>query len=73
MKAIIISDQAEPVQLADLPKPKIETGECLVKVKAASLNRRDQWIREGMYPGIKHGTTLGSDGYGVVEEGDEEN
>lgn len=72
MKAIIITDQEEPIQLADLPVPTIEEGECLVKIKAAALNRRDQWIREGMYPGIKPGTVLGSDGYGVVEEGVQE-
>lgn len=32
------------------------------------MNRRDEWIREGKYPGIKYGVTLGSDGSGVVEK-----
>lgn len=51
--------------------PTAGVGECLVKVKAAALNRRDQWIREGMYPGIRFGCVLGSDACGVVEEGPE--
>jgi NADPH:quinone reductase-like Zn-dependent oxidoreductase len=37
-------------------------------MKAASLNRRDQWIREGKYPNIRIGAILGSDGAGVVEK-----
>jgi zinc-binding alcohol dehydrogenase/oxidoreductase len=70
MRAITITDQSEPIQVADLPLPTIEEGECLVKLKASGLNRRDQWIREGKYPGIQFGTVLGSDGCGVVEGGD---
>ena len=66
MKALCITDQKEPLQFIDKPIPEPKAGEVLVKLKAASLNHRDQWIREGMYPGIKFGTTLGSDGAGVV-------
>ncbi len=71
MKAIIISEESEPIQLVDIPKPEV-ADECLVRVKAAALNRRDQWIREGMYPGIRFGCVLGSDACGVVEEGPDE-
>ena len=69
MRAITITQEAEPIQLSDLPIPEITGDECLVKLSASALNRRDQWIREGMYPGIQFGTVLGSDGCGVVEEG----
>lgn len=69
MRAITITQEAEPIQLADIPKPDISGDECLIKLSASALNRRDQWIREGMYPGIQFGTVLGSDGCGVVEEG----
>ena len=72
MIAIIISEEKEPLQLVDVAKPEIGEGECLVRIKAAALNRRDQWIREGMYPGIRFGGILGSDGFGIVEEGSEE-
>lgn len=69
MKAITITQESEPIQLVDIDKPEVSGDECLVKISAAALNRRDQWIREGMYPAIQFGTVLGSDGCGVVEEG----
>lgn len=69
MKAITITQESEPIQLVDIDKPEISGDECLIKISAAALNRRDQWIREGMYPGIQFGTVLGSDGCGVVKEG----
>ncbi|MEQ8627013.1 zinc-binding dehydrogenase [Ekhidna sp.] len=69
MKAITITQESEPIQLTDMDKPEVSGDECLVKISAAALNRRDQWIREGMYPGIQFGTVLGSDGCGVLEEG----
>lgn len=72
MKAITITDQSETIQLIDASKPEASEGECLVKIKFAALNRRDQWIREGLYPGIKPGVILGSDGCGEVVEGPSE-
>lgn len=45
--------------------------ECLIKVTHAALNRRDQWIREGLYPGIQDQVILGSDGCGEVVQGPE--
>ena len=68
MKAIVISDQKEPIQISDRETPQLKKDEVLVKIYAAALNRRDQWIRQGMYPGIILGTTLGSDGAGLVTE-----
>ena len=72
MKTIAITQDKKPVQLVETSKPKLKSGECLVKIKAAALNRRDQWIREGMYPGIQYGIILGSDACGIVEEGSKE-
>lgn len=72
MRAITITEASEPIQLADISVPSISGDECLVKLSASALNRRDQWIREGMYPGIKFGTVLGSDGCGIVEDGPKE-
>ncbi len=69
MRGIVITEKEEPVQLEQMAKPETGAGECLVRIQTAALNRRDQWIREGMYPGIQFGTVLGSDGCGVVEEG----
>ncbi|WP_436516140.1 quinone oxidoreductase family protein [Ekhidna sp. To15] len=72
MQAVTITQESEPIQLTSLTKPEISGDECLIKLKAAALNRRDQWIRKGMYPGIKPGTVLGSDGCGIVENGPNE-
>lgn len=67
MKALINTDQPEPLQITDLELPPLEPGQLRIRIKAAALNRRDQWIRVGKYPGIKPGVILGSDGCGVVE------
>jgi len=73
MKAIQLLNlndhQPERVEV-DIPQPK--SNECLVKISAAALNRRDEWIVEGKYPAIKAGITLGSDGCGIVIEGSSE-
>ncbi len=67
MKALVIQpDLSFKIQEKETPTPK--PGEALVKLTAASLNRRDQWIREGKYPSIIPGVTLGSDGTGLVME-----
>jgi zinc-binding alcohol dehydrogenase/oxidoreductase len=71
MKALVLKE-AGKIELKELPKPVATKGKALVRIKAAALNRRDDWIREGKYPNIKFGVTMGSDGSGVVEEvGDE--
>ena len=69
MKAITITGESEPIQLSEVENPEIAGDACLIKLSASALNRRDQWIREGMYPEIQFGTILGSDGCGIVEEG----
>jgi zinc-binding alcohol dehydrogenase/oxidoreductase len=71
MKALILKE-AGKIELREIPKPTASVGKALVRIKAAGLNRRDDWIREGKYPNIKFGVTMGSDGAGIVEEvGDE--
>lgn len=67
MKALVIQpDLSLKIQEKKIPIPK--EGEVLIKLAAVSLNRRDQWIREGKYPNIIPGVTLGSDGVGEVVE-----
>lgn len=56
------------IEIREIPIPSLTPGKALVRMKAAALNRRDQWIREGKYPNIRIGATLGSDGAGVVEK-----
>lgn len=66
MKALVLAGPGV-IELRDIPIPTIAPGKALVKIKAAALNRRDEWIREGKYPNIRFGVTMGTDGAGVVE------
>lgn len=66
MKALVLS-APNTIEIRNVNKPSCGPGEALVRIKAASLNHRDQWCREGKYPNIEYGTILGSDGAGTVE------
>ncbi len=66
MKALVLTSPGQ-IELKELPLPILSVGKALVRIKAAALNRRDDWIREGKYPNIKFGGILGSDGAGIVE------
>ncbi|EHQ28582.1 NAD(P)H-quinone oxidoreductase [Mucilaginibacter paludis] len=52
MKAVIITHPGPPevLQIQDRPKPQISTGEVLVKVAAAGVNRPDVAQRKGNHP-----------------------
>lgn len=69
MKAFQLIKEEEARQLVcqEVEMPEVGTGQVLIKLSAAALNRRDFWICEGKYPGIKEEITLGSDGCGVIE------
>lgn len=68
MKALQLTDHPEHrIQLLDVPKPVPAKGEALIRLHAAALNHRDEWIRQGKYPHIRPFCTLGSDGCGTVE------
>ncbi len=66
MKALVLT-APNRVELIDRPVPVLAPGKALIRIKAVALNRRDEWIREGKYPNIKLGVTMGSDGAGIVE------
>ena len=68
MKAIILAETHQAVQLIDAPTPSAGPGEVLVNLRAAALNHRDVFIQQGRYPGIKLPVILGSDGAGVVAD-----
>lgn len=67
MRAAVLNGIGAPIKIEKRPDLKPGTGEALVRVRAAALNRRDVWIRLGKYAGLKFPIVLGSDGAGVVE------
>ncbi|MBI2480644.1 MAG: zinc-binding dehydrogenase [Planctomycetia bacterium] len=66
MNALVLTESKCPLQLEDRDDLVPEPGEVVIELKAAALNRRDYWITQGMYPGIKLPVVLGSDGAGIV-------
>lgn len=67
MKAIVLNGVKEPLMLRDVPEPQLDNFEALVRIKAAAFNRRDWWIQQGQYAGLRFPIILGSDGAGIVE------
>ncbi|SNX81679.1 related to acyl-CoA synthetase [Melanopsichium pennsylvanicum] len=57
--------------LRTVPKPEPTSDKVVVKILAASFNRRDEWSMVGAYPGlIYNNATMGCDGAGTVEQPD---
>jgi len=67
MKAIVLHGVKKPLVLQEVPVPQLDNREALVRIKAAAFNRRDWWIQQGQYAGLKFPIILGSDGAGIVE------
>lgn len=55
-----------PLSLRTVPKPSPQGGELLVKLTAASLNHRDLFLRQHLYPGVTFDVPLLADGVGFV-------
>lgn len=67
MKAITLNlELPGKIELSDITIPKIGSNDVLVNLKAAALNHRDEWCRQGLYPNLKNGVVLGSDGAGII-------
>lgn len=68
MKVVTIDHpDAEPV-CGEVPHLHPQTGEVLVKLKAAALNHRDVWIAQKKYAAIQYPAILGSDGAGLLDQ-----
>lgn len=65
MKAAIYKNKENPLVLQDIEFSNVD-GRMPIDLKYAALNHRDVWITKGMYPGLKGGITLGSDGVGMM-------
>lgn len=68
MKAQILKQTKTPLELEDRSDMTAGPGAVVIQVEAAALNRRDFWMSQGMYPGLKLPVVPGSDGAGVVVE-----
>ncbi|HOG28215.1 MAG TPA: zinc-binding dehydrogenase [Vicinamibacterales bacterium] len=68
MQAIVLRELGGPERLVleTAADPAPGPGEAVVRLRAAALNRRDAWIRQGQYAGIRLPIILGSDGAGEV-------
>ena len=70
MKAIRVSEFGGPevLKLQDVPDPKPDSGQVLVRVKAVGVNPVDTYIRAGIYPRKPNlPYTPGTDAAGIVE------
>src|SRR5213075_3148488 len=70
MRAIRVNEFGGPevLKLQDVPDPKPDSGQVLVRVKAAGVNPVDTYIRAGAYakkPNLPY--TPGTDAAGIVE------
>ena len=71
MKAVVLHELEGPESLGyeDVQDPEPGSGEIVVRLRNAALNRRDVFVTQGMYPGAKPDALpviLGSDGSGEV-------
>ncbi|HST25767.1 MAG TPA: zinc-binding dehydrogenase [Gaiellaceae bacterium] len=68
MKAIRIHEDGGPevLRYEDAPDPEPADGDVLIRLRAASLNHLDVWVRKGL-PSAPKPRILGADGAGLVE------
>jgi NADPH:quinone reductase-like Zn-dependent oxidoreductase len=68
VKAIRIHEDGGPevLRYEDVPDPEAAAGDVLVRLRAASLNHLDVWVRKGL-PSVPKPRILGADGAGIVE------
>jgi len=70
MKAIRIHEDGGPevLRYEDAPDPSPGPDDVLIRLRAASLNHLDLWVRKGL-PSVPKPRILGADGAGVVVSG----
>jgi NADPH:quinone reductase-like Zn-dependent oxidoreductase len=68
VKAVRIHEDGGPevLRYEDAPDPEAGPGEVLIRLRAASLNHLDVWVRKGL-PSVPKPRILGADGAGIVE------
>src|SRR5204862_6640695 len=68
VKAVRIHEDGGPevLRYEDAPDPEPGDDDVLIRLRAASLNHLDVWVRKGL-PSVPKPRILGADGAGVVE------
>ena len=70
MKAVRIHEDGGPevLRYEDAPDPEPRPDDVLIRLRAASLNRLDLWVRRGL-PSVPKPRILGADGAGLDDSG----
>jgi NADPH:quinone reductase-like Zn-dependent oxidoreductase len=70
VKAVRIHEDGGPevLRYEDAPDPEPGPDEVLIQLRAASLNRLDLWVRQGL-PSVPKPRILGADGAGIDSDG----
>ncbi len=68
MRAVRIHEDGGPevLRVEEAPDPVAGPGQVLIRLRAASLNHLDLWVRKGL-PSVPKPRILGADGAGIVE------
>jgi NADPH:quinone reductase len=69
MQALVLNRYNEPLELTQIPRPSVQPGQVLVRIKASGLNPLDTKIRAGSAAHARHPLplVLGIDMAGVIE------
>lgn len=65
MKALVLQTTGK-LALSSLEQPPLPPNWARLRMLAAALNHRDEWIIQGKYANIQYPSILGSDGCGIV-------
>lgn len=70
MKAVLIHEPGGPevLKIENLPVPKPQSGQVLIRVRAFGLNRSELFTRQGHSPDVRFPRVLGVEAVGTVEE-----
>lgn len=68
MIAAILKELRKPLSIEQVKPPKSAEGEKIIHLRYAALNKRDDWIARGAYPGITLPLIPGSDGTGFLPD-----
>ncbi len=68
MLANILYGKNEPLLFKETNIPIYKPDEVLIQLHASAFNRRDYWIQQGQYAGLRYPVIPGSDGSGLITQ-----